>query len=290
MAYKEVTQLKHKVLSFKDLDINNLVLIGSYHCKNSRKKVDPHIHKDTLEIIYFNSGYQTYYVEDKTYYLKGGDVLVILPNEIHGTGNNFQGKGIIYWIQFNLSLVNGSFLNFQKKDASVFIETILNLPTRQFSINNSFKKILDDLIEMGTKEITPFKKIKIYSIATQILLEIEKFSNSKGAESPTKDIAKIVKYINDNLSEDLFIEDLAKKLNLSISRFINKLKNELGTTPSDFIQRQRIEKSKHFIQNTSLSFTEIAFKLHFPSSQHFSTIFKKYTGVTPSSFRKSHPD
>lgn len=290
MAFQETKTLSHKLLSFNDLQINNLVLVGSYHCKNSRKKIELHNHEAIFEIIYFNTGYQTYCVGEKTYQIKGGDILVILPNEYHGTGNNFQGKGIIYWIQFKLSLIGGAFLNIQGEEASVFIDTLLNLKSRHFSVNNSFKKYLDDLFEIGTKEASPLNRIKIYSIATQILLEIEKSSTTPDKDKSTKGMSDIVKYINENLGKDLFIDDLAIKLGISTSRFIGKFKKEVGTTPSDYIQRQRINYSKELLLKSNSNITKIAFALQFPSSQHFSTIFKKYTGVTPSDFRKNTPN
>lgn len=59
-----------------------------------------------------------------------------------------------------------------------------------------------------------------------------------------------------------------------------------GITIEKYIILQRIERAKELLVYNELNFSEIAFKLSYSSVQHFSSQFKKITGLTPSEFKK----
>jgi AraC family transcriptional regulator len=59
-----------------------------------------------------------------------------------------------------------------------------------------------------------------------------------------------------------------------------------GITIEKYIILQRIERAKELLVYNELNFSEIAFKLAYSSVQHFSSQFKKVTGLTPSEFKK----
>lgn len=59
-----------------------------------------------------------------------------------------------------------------------------------------------------------------------------------------------------------------------------------GITIEQYIIRQKIEKAKELIFYDEKNLSEIAFQLEYSSVQHFSTQFKKITGLTPSEFKK----
>jgi AraC family transcriptional regulator len=59
-----------------------------------------------------------------------------------------------------------------------------------------------------------------------------------------------------------------------------------GITLERYLIGRRIEKAKGLLQNTKLSFTDIAFQLGYSSVHHFSNQFKNITGLTPSAYRK----
>lgn len=59
-----------------------------------------------------------------------------------------------------------------------------------------------------------------------------------------------------------------------------------GITLERYLIGRRIEKAKGLLQNTKLSFTDIAFQLGYSSVHHFSNQFKNITGLTPSAYRR----
>jgi len=78
----------------------------------------------------------------------------------------------------------------------------------------------------------------------------------------------------------------AETLNLSLSAFSKKIKQQLGKSPSTLVQERVILESKKQLHLTYLSIKEIATKLGFDDEHYFSRYFKKYVGVSPSKFRE----
>ena len=79
-------------------------------------------------------------------------------------------------------------------------------------------------------------------------------------------------------------EQLPLVLNQSYSS-LSKLFSEVeGITIEKYLILQKIEKAKELIVYDELSLSEIAFRLNYSSSQHFSRQFKSITGITPSAF------
>lgn len=286
MAYLENRSTNRKTLHFNDLGVNNLVLLGSYHYTDSGKVLNPHTHEDTMEICYLDKGFQTYTVDGKEFHLQGGDIFITFPNEKHGTGQSVEEKGTLYWFQVRLTLVNGCFLSYQNAEAETFLQSILQISKRHFSIHSEFKNLLDQLFEVGREKSNELQKIKIYSLATQILLNVLDASAGELQKNKSPEILKAVSFINKNLAQVISVEDLADHVHLSESHFKAKFKTEMGTSPADFVQRKKIEKSEDLLLEGKLNITEIAYSLGYPSSQHFASVFKKYNGKTPSDFKR----
>jgi AraC-like DNA-binding protein len=79
----------------------------------------------------------------------------------------------------------------------------------------------------------------------------------------------------------------AGELNLSPNYFGDLIKKETGKSAHEFIQLKLIDEAKERIFDASKSVSEIAYGLGFKYPQHFSRVFKQYTGVTPQEYRST---
>jgi two-component system response regulator YesN len=78
-----------------------------------------------------------------------------------------------------------------------------------------------------------------------------------GGKKLKKEIAKILMYVNANLSTDLSITHVAGIANMSESYFSHLFKNEMGISFVDYVNRVRIEKAKEMLVRTELRVNEI---------------------------------
>lgn len=82
------------------------------------------------------------------------------------------------------------------------------------------------------------------------------------------------------------VKYFADRMNLSPNYFGDLVKKETGRTAQEYIQGRLIEMAKQEILGSSRSVSEIAYRLGFQYPQHFTRIFKKLVGCTPTGYRE----
>jgi len=97
---------------------------------------------------------------------------------------------------------------------------------------------------------------------------------------------EILRYIQENLRNDIKIDQLAEIACLSNDHFSRVFKSVFGVSPYEFIVRKRIEKSQFLLLSTEYTIHQIIEETNFKNPQYFSRMFKKYTNYTPAKYRK----
>jgi AraC family transcriptional regulator len=102
-----------------------------------------------------------------------------------------------------------------------------------------------------------------------------------------RDFRDMIDYIHQNLDQDLTIQELAQRMQLSMSVFGRSFRAAIGTTPHQFILDRRLEKAKKLLSNpkSELSIGQIAQLCGFATTSLFTTRFRQKYGVTPSKYR-----
>ncbi|MEY4333385.1 MAG: HTH-type transcriptional activator RhaR [Bacteroidota bacterium] len=150
-------------------------------------------------------------------------------------------------------------------------------------------KIPYTTIELGFIEVNEklsesvlevFKK-KLLSAGLEVLddkksILIEKIKNV---------VIEMVHYA-DEFPKVNFSNYLSEKLGYDYTYLSNLFTEVKGTTIQEYIIMHKIEKAKELIMYNEMSIADIAYTLNYSSAAHFSTQFKKVTGLTPSFFKK----
>lgn len=87
-------------------------------------------------------------------------------------------------------------------------------------------------------------------------------------------------------ADSVSVAELAALCDLSPRHFLRAFKQSTGLSPMRYIIEIRMEESKRLLANSNASITMIAFESGFTHSQHFTTRFKKETGMSPTEFRR----
>ncbi|RIJ47154.1 AraC family transcriptional regulator [Maribellus luteus] len=98
-------------------------------------------------------------------------------------------------------------------------------------------------------------------------------------------IIELVHYTEDQIKVNLS-DYLSEKLNYDYTYLANLFSEVKGITIEKFYLTHKIERVKELIVYDELNLSEIAFKMHYSSVAHLSNQFKKYTGLTPTHFKK----
>ncbi|NOU65433.1 response regulator [Paenibacillus sp. LMG 31461] len=99
--------------------------------------------------------------------------------------------------------------------------------------------------------------------------------------------AQMVKYIDTNFQNELYLKDLSVKFLINQVYCCQLFKKNLGKTFSEYVTDLRIKKACELLKHTELSIDEIAAKVGYMDYYYFNKVFKKQSGITPTKFRKS---
>jgi len=99
------------------------------------------------------------------------------------------------------------------------------------------------------------------------------------------EVASVIRYIRLRIGEPFGVADAIAASNLSRRSLEMRFRAVLGRTILDEIHRQRVERAKLLLRTGNSSILEIANGTGFTGSAHFSIVFKRATGLSPSAFR-----
>ncbi len=97
----------------------------------------------------------------------------------------------------------------------------------------------------------------------------------------------IVEFIHRNSHRDIGLGDLARHLNLSVSRTSHLVKEFFALSMHDLLRRERIRKAETLLKNEDLSLAEIATMTGFANEFYFNRVFRRLTGITPGRYRRN---
>ncbi|WAM32131.1 AraC family transcriptional regulator [Caldicellulosiruptor naganoensis] len=255
---------------------------------DSSWKMDYNIH-DSYELIFVKKGSIDFWIEEEKIELKAGDLLIIKPHTRH----KFEVVGS-FKAEF---IVMGFYLKPQSKSKIEELKEIYGFLKHMEALSSPFyylhvrkrssiffclESILQETKENRESLLLYIKSLELFIYITREMVNLEikrSFDYSK--------IAKFIKdYIDQNYMEDIKIGDIAKKLFMSESSISRLFKNQFGILPKEYLLSKRIEKAKEYLSMSNLKISEIAIMCGFSSLQRFNDIFKKYTGFSPTHFRK----
>ena len=121
-----------------------------------------------------------------------------------------------------------------------------------------------------------------------LLIEIfEKYLKQKSSKKTPCWVQEIRNLIQDQIDTTVTLKELSKELDINpayLSREFSRHFDNLSF--GDYIRKQRIEKAIEYLKTSSYSLTKIAYLTGFSDQSHFTRIFKKHTGKSPSVYRK----
>nr|WP_321239243.1 AraC family transcriptional regulator [uncultured Tolumonas sp.] len=128
------------------------------------------------------------------------------------------------------------------------------------------------------------------SIAVHLARNYIRFTNTTKLSSklPRYLLKKITDWMKVNLAEEFRLSRLAQQAQMSEFHFNRLFKKAMGTPPSQYFIRLRIEEAKKQLRETKLTVLVIANNVGYTNPSHFARLFKKDTGLTPREYREKN--
>lgn len=282
--FEEYTNTKYlKILTQEQLHIPGMFLFGRQIRTSATESLPSHNHGNCYEFVFLCSGSPCFSVQGKQYTLSGGDVFITRPWEQHSTNANPVSISEMYWFQLDLSSPDGAL--FLTKEALLTLDKKLrDLPTQIVSMDlGKTKELLKNAFRAAASGTNPQLAAQYLALFLYLLLE----ASERVEFRLTPDIGRSVTYILDHLNSQIDLAELAQISYLSVSQFKQKFKQQIGISPRQFINMQKIRFAKELLQEGN-TVSQVAAALQFESTSYFIAVFKKYTSCTPGEYQKDH--
>ncbi|MEJ6951763.1 helix-turn-helix domain-containing protein [Natronospora cellulosivora (SeqCode)] len=284
--------------------------ISCYVYKSSQPNFPNHCHTH-LELIYILNGQMKLFLDGKSKVCKKGDLVfipVLKPHAISYVDNQSSEHMIL---QLSMNFLDAGNMGFTDKTMLVQGKKI----KKDMVINIVDKSPIGQMIlklhslcekdkakaSFPNQEYT-FEKGKITNIWKLKGLVLELFSelvendylvfsdNTDDLED-LHELYRIQPVLHSMISypkENMSMEDAAKMANMSYYNFSRTFKRLLGHSFIDYKNLLRVRKAEELLYETDKTITEIAELINFGSLSYFNRIFKKYSKLSPSEYRKKY--
>lgn len=252
-----------------------------------------HYH-DQFEIYYLINGERNYFINQRSYHVKKGDLVLINKNILHKTTTidkmNSAHERIL--LQFKESI----FKNMQAEMESLNLFKIFSEKENVLSLNPDQQLWLEEhLFKLTAENAKDNKEEKLYYLKlliAELLIFIKRIANKSAAQNlkypdeKHKNISQVAAYINDNYQQKLSLKILADHFNYSSAYLSRAFKEVTGFNFVEYKNNVRIKEASKLLQQTKLSVTEISAEVGFNNITHFGRIFKEFTDLSPLEYRK----
>jgi len=231
----------------------------------------------TYHILYITEGTGYVTIDGKRVQVSAGNLVFYLPGQYREYDLYRNTRSRSYYVFFDGDACE-DILRGLKLDGC----TIFNI-----GINLSLSKLLDELInEFGSKN--EHYEYMCHSHLLAILTSIARSISEPPRERSElrKRINDVCRYIYENCDKINSISELAQICHLSESRFSHLFSEIMGASPKNYLLRVRIETAKEMLANTDLSIGQISEAIGLHDQNYFSRIFKRFTNISPTEYRK----
>ncbi|SEL52634.1 helix-turn-helix transcriptional regulator [Parapedobacter koreensis] len=183
---------------------------------------------------------------------------------------------------------NLAFLNEHYQNTAPPFEWRLNFSQYHFQNDRELANSINQLIRISMEEHAA--KDALANIALKsLLLRIIQTQNLAIAQETrsTREFyfATVLAYIRKNLSERITVDMLAQVSGMSKTLFFRSFKSFLGTTPIEFIIRERVKLAKRLLIDPHVTVAEVCYRTGFNNVNYFIRQFKRLEGITPSLYQ-----
>ncbi|MBR1218993.1 helix-turn-helix transcriptional regulator [Bradyrhizobium sp. U87765 SZCCT0131] len=103
-----------------------------------------------------------------------------------------------------------------------------------------------------------------------------------------RQMQRVRDYVEANLSDDIRLDALAGLCGRSTEYFVRLFKAATGVSPYQYVLNLRIERAKALLADERHSIADVALQCGFSHQEHLTRMFRRFTGVTPGRYRRSH--
>ena len=256
---------------------------------NSVKEYPIHWH-NSIEIIYVLQGSIKISIDTDTFELYENELEIINVDESHSIYSDNDNRLLIFHIDPN-------FLSKYYKDIKnvYFYTNTSDEGAQEGPEYDTFRKLLCELLyefverpENYDEEIEKILIDLLFHLINNFHYLIYEQAELKDNKEQLDRYHRISKYIYNNYSDNITLQEIAKKEFLSPHYLSHEIKSATGSSFTSLLNLTRVEESVKLLLNTDMSISEICSEVGFSHTRYLNKHFKHYYGCTPLQFRRKN--
>ena len=238
--------------------------------------------RNDYQLLYIAAGKGHFYFKgSKTAtVVEKGNMVLFRPGEEQVYYYYAEDQTEVYWVHFTGWKVEQYLDSYDlPKKENVFFTGVS--PDYPWIYNQMIREL-----QLRRANYEDVNKLFIHHIFLTINRYIKEGKQTK--HETISDIERAVHYFNENYSKPITIEQYAQEHLMSVNWFIHSFKEVMHVPPMQYIVSLRIAAAKGYLESSNKNITEISNIVGYENALYFSRLFKKYTGMTPSEYKKKH--
>ena len=260
------------------LRINNC---GYYRVHTTPVIETPHPEgRNDYQLLYIAAGKGEFYFKgskEPTIVTKG-NMILFRPGEPQVYCYYAVDKTEVYWVHFTGWKVEEYLERYElPHDENVFYT----------GVSPDYPWIYNQMIrELQLQRVNHEDMISLYM--HHIFITINRYIKERREtkNDTINDIERAAHYFKDNYNKQISIEQYAAEHLMSVNWFIHSFKSVMKMSPMQYIISLRIAMAKGYLENSTKNIAEISNEVGYENALYFSRLFRKYTGMTPTEYRK----
>lgn len=244
-------------------------------------------------LYYILDGKFNWIIDSQPHTLFPGDFAVILPGQSVGGESNVLNIGTLYCVKIAIDdagkLLIGKWSGLNKNE-KLSVHQILSVNKGQLVLKLKEAQILMQSLqaELRNEEVGFFTRVNQLLDELFILISRQLIRQNSSRRDFPQAFLKLEQTLRQDLEHQWTVEEMAALTGMGTTAFTEKVKNYSGFSPLNYLINIRITEAIKLLKRGEVNVTDIALNTGFYSSQHFATTFKRFTGYTPSEFRKNN--
>jgi AraC-like DNA-binding protein len=242
-----------------------------------------HTHQEIAEIIFIEKGKSKCMIENHSYSVQEGDLLLLSAGNLHSTNLNNDVA-----LQSYLIGIKNLHLKGFPRGALVQKNRCPVLPSNHLSpcIQQLFALLELFANQTDRENIAEAAQHTMQALLALVYELIQNNTETLPGQNYSLGL-RIKEYIDEHYLEDIKLAAIAKALHINSYYLSHTFKKMLGYAPMQYIIQRRLGEAQNLLLTTDLTITEIALRCGYNNSNYFQVIFNKTVGMPPGKYRKS---
>ncbi len=275
--------------------------VGYWNSLQEQKWGLPWHRNEGIEITFLENGALHFFIGKQRYELKPNTLTITRPWQPHKVGDPNIGLCKLHWIILDVGVRRPHqpwqwpewllLSPAEKEELTVFLShNEAPVWENMQDIQAEFHEIGDIILRQEPSGSFTFMTLTLNELLYKLLTLLKRRQPSlkKRLTSKTRNVELFLEEIEHDYNRPWTVDSMAKECHLGKTAFIEYFKRITNMTPLQYLNYLRVKKAKMLLKdNEHLSVLDIALECGFSSSQYFASIFKRFTGQTPSDIRKN---